>query len=139
MKNLTSLISGIIFGLGLTVSGMVNPAKVIGFLDVAGAWDPTLIFVMGGAMIPMFIAWAFSKKMSAPVAESEFKLPTLGSIDKKLVTGAATFGIGWGLVGICPGPGLAAVTFGETGVVIFVAAMIAGMAIFKIFQSSKAA
>lgn len=131
MRHLTSLFAGALFGLGLTISGMVDPAKVIGFLDIAGAWDPTLAFVMGGAMIPMFISWAFVKKMQSPIAESDFKIPTLTHIDPRLLSGAALFGIGWGLVGICPGPALSALTFGGESILIFVASMIGGMFLFK--------
>lgn len=129
MKNLTSLISGAIFGIGLTISGMVNPAKVIGFLDIAGTWDPTLAFVMGGALIPMMITWVFAKKMSKPIAESQFKMPSTTDLDKPLIVGSALFGIGWGMVGICPGPGLAALSFGGGSISIFVSAMIGGMVI----------
>lgn len=131
MKQVTSLIAGAIFGLGLTISGMVNPAKVIGFLDIAGNWDPTLIFVMGGAMIPMFVSWALVKKMRRPIGGGEFSLPTLKEIDKRLLSGAAMFGIGWGLVGICPGPGLSALTFGNPNILVFVSAMIIGMIVFR--------
>lgn len=136
MRYLTSLICGILFGIGLTISGMVNPAKVIGFLDVTGNWDPTLAFVMGGAMVPMFLAWALKKSVKHPIVESTFQLPQKTEVDRPLLIGATLFGAGWGMAGICPGPGLAALTFGENGIVIFVLAMIAGMMIFNFYQRS---
>lgn len=136
MKYLTSLLCGVLFGVGLTISGMVNPAKVIGFLDVAGSWDPTLAFVMAGAMAPMFLAWAIKKNMNRPIVAQDFKLPAKTNIDRPLLIGASLFGAGWGMVGICPGPGLAALTFGENGITIFVISMIIGMAIFNVYQRS---
>ena len=122
-----SLISGLIFGLGLTISGMINPEKVLGFLDIFGAWDPTLAFVMVGALIPMACAWRLVKKETFPLLDKNAKIPFRKEIDPKLIGGAIIFGLGWGLVGFCPGPALAALTIAGTPAILFCAAMIAGI------------
>ena len=124
-KILSALIIGTIFGLGLAISQMVNPARVIGFLDVAGRWDPTLIFVMGGALLltaPIFPVVLRGK----PFLAEQFSLPTKVDIDRPLLLGAIIFGVGWGLGGFCPGPALAALASGSPSVALFVVAMIAG-------------
>jgi uncharacterized protein len=124
-KILSALIIGTIFGLGLAISQMVNPARVIGFLDVAGRWDPTLIFVMGGALLltaPIFPVVLRRK----PFLAEQFSLPTKVDIDRPLLLGAIIFGVGWGLGGFCPGPALAALASGSPSVALFVVAMIAG-------------
>jgi len=127
MRILVSLLSGLLFGLGLTVSDMIDPARVLGFLRVAGgAWDPTLAFVMGGALVPMAIAWGLARRLKAPACGGSFPEPAAGRIDARLLAGAALFGAGWGLVGFCPGPAFAALTQGGVAVPIFVAAMLAG-------------
>lgn len=127
MRILISLVSGLLFGLGLTVSDMIDPARVLAFLRVAGgAWDPTLAFVMGGALVPMAIAWLVTRRLKAPVCGGTFPEPPSGGIDARLLAGAALFGAGWGLVGFCPGPAFAALTLGGVPVLIFVAAMVAG-------------
>ena len=127
MRILISLASGLLFGLGLTVSDMIDPARVLAFLRVAsGAWDPTLAFVMGGALVPMAIAWAVSRRLRAPTFGDSFPGPASTTIDARLLGGAALFGAGWGLVGFCPGPAFAALTLGGVPVLIFVAAMLAG-------------
>lgn len=127
MRALVALIAGGLFGLGLTISDMIDPARVLAFLDVtSGAWDPTLAFVMGGAMIPMLIAWQVSKGLSRPAAADEFPEPARREIDANLLGGAALFGGGWGLVGFCPGPALSAIGLGGAPVWIFVAALVAG-------------
>ena len=102
-----ALIAGVLFGAGLAVSGMADPQRVRGFLDLFGAWDPTLAFVMGGALIPMALAWRIQKRMPSPMAAERFALPTARDLDPRLIGGAALFGIGWGLAGFCPGPALA--------------------------------
>jgi uncharacterized protein len=130
-----ALASGLIFGLGLAVSGMMNPAKVIGFLDVTGDWDPTLAFVMGGALLVTIPAFRMILARPKPVLGKKFSLPTRTTLDGRLVSGAALFGVGWGMVGFCPGPAVAAISTGLTPVLIFVAAMIAGMAL-QSFQRS---
>ena len=131
---LMALVSGVLFGVGLTVSDMVNPARVLGFLDVAGSWDPTLAFVMGGALLITFPAFALVGKLRKPVCADSFQLPGNRIIDTPLVTGAALFGIGWGLVGFCPGPALASLVTLRSDVVLFVASMVAGMALFGMWQ-----
>jgi uncharacterized membrane protein YedE/YeeE len=129
LRTLAALGCGLIFGLGLAVSGMMNPAKVIGFLDVAGDWDPTLIFVMGGALLVTIPTYRVILKQRRPVLAGGFSLPTKKSLDAPLIWGSALFGVGWGLVGFCPGPAVAAIGTGLPAVLGFVAAMIAGMAL----------
>ena len=131
LRMLVSLFSGALFGLGLTISGMVNPQKVIGFLDVAGNWDPTLAVVMGGALLVAIPALRLIFKRSRPVLEDEFEVPTKKELDAKLLGGSALFGVGWGLSGLCPGPAMTALVSGLAPVFAFVAAMIAGMALYK--------
>lgn len=133
MQVILSLLAGALFGAGLMVSDMIDPARVRAFLDVAsGAWDPTLAFVMGGAMLPMLIAWRVSARMRAPACGGRFPGPPSGRIDGRLLGGAALFGLGWGLVGFCPGPALAALTLGGWPVVLFVVAMLTGMAVHSV-------
>lgn len=130
MRIVIALTSGLLFGLGLVVSNMINPDRVLAFLDVSGgSWDPTLAFVMGGALIPMAIAWIWSRRQAHPIAGGAFPEPPGTKLDLQLVTGAALFGAGWGLVGFCPGPALSALTLGGAPVLIFVAAMIGGMVV----------
>ncbi|MFG1487176.1 DUF6691 family protein [Halobacteriovorax sp. RZ-2] len=134
MKKLTSLIAGMIFGIGLTLSGMVNPKKVIGFLDVfslQGGWDASLAFVMGGAVVIGVIATKLITKRGAPICDVQFHLPTKTIIDKKLVSGAALFGIGWGIAGICPGPAIVNLINLSAPIVVFVLAMVVGSQISK--------
>lgn len=133
LRMLTYLIGGALFGLGLSISQMVNPQKVIGFLDVAGEWDPTLAFVMGGALLVAVPAFRFIlKERTRPVLEDDFELPTKKTVDGRLVGGSALFGVGWGLAGFCPGPAVTALASGLTPVFTFVAAMIAGMVLYKL-------
>ncbi|MHA1529650.1 MAG: DUF6691 family protein [Alphaproteobacteria bacterium] len=140
MRVLVALASGALFGLGLIVSDMVNPARVLGFLDLAGAWDPTLAFVMGGALIPMAVAWRIAAARPAPVCGATFPGPPAARLDLRLLGGAVLFGAGWGLVGFCPGPALTALGIGSTQAVIFTVAMLAGMFGHGIaFPMSKAA
>jgi uncharacterized protein len=131
LKMLVNLFAGVLFGLGLAVSGMVDPQKVIGFLDVAGHWDPTLAFVMGGALLVAIPAFRLIFRRSRPVLADDFDLPTKDSLDASLLGGAALFGVGWGLSGFCPGPSVTALASGLVPVFAFVAAMIAGMALHK--------
>lgn len=130
MRILTALVSGTLFGLGLAVSGMMNPAKVIGFLDVAGAWDPTLAFVMGGALLVTIPAFRLILGRPRPVLADGFSLPTRSTVDPRLIGGSALFGVGWGLSGFCPGPAVAALVTGLAPVFAFVAAMAAGMVLY---------
>jgi uncharacterized protein len=131
MFALSALLSGLVFGLGLIVSGMANPAKVLGFLDLAGAWDPSLAFVMGGAILVGFFAFLVAKNRTHSFIGAEMKLPTATAVDRRLLTGSAMFGAGWGVAGFCPGPGLVALGMGEPKALVFVAAMLVGMAIFS--------
>ncbi|MGB0661593.1 MAG: DUF6691 family protein [Mangrovicoccus sp.] len=126
MRYVTALASGSVFGIGLMLSGMVNPAKVQGFMDLFGAWDPTLAFVMGGAIIPMAIAWGLSKG-HRPVLAQKFPAPPELHFDRGLIIGSVMFGAGWGLAGLCPGPALASIGFGNPSVWIFVISMFVGM------------
>lgn len=126
MPLFTAFISGILFGLGLTLSEMINPARVIGFLDVAGRWDPTLGFVMAGALAVTMPLFPVVLRRGKPVWSGKFYLPTNLAIDRPLVLGAAIFGVGWGLAGFCPGPALAGTVSGNAGVYLFVIAMLAG-------------
>jgi uncharacterized membrane protein YedE/YeeE len=135
MKNIVALIAGLMFALGLVVSGMTQPAKVIGFLDISGNWNPSLAFVMGGALLVTLIAFAVTPRMGKkPWFAQSFELPiknSLKDVDAKLVAGAALFGMGWGLAGYCPGPAFAALYAGGLDIIIFVAAMLAGMYLAK--------
>ena len=124
--------AGLLFGFGLIVSEMVNPAKVLGFLDIFGNWDPSLAFVMGGAVAASALGTFIGKRRGAPVLAGRFDIPTRRDLDPRLIGGAALFGVGWGLVGLCPGPALTALTFGSSQVLVFVTAMIAGMAVFGV-------
>ena len=133
---LSTFVAGLLFGGGLTISQMVNPAKVIGFLDITGNWDPSLAFVMGGALLVTFIGYRFVLKRQAPLFEDRFRLPTRNDIDVSLIIGAALFGIGWGLAGLCPGPALASVSFAGSNAYIFVGTMLATVFIFR-FVTSK--
>ena len=130
-RMLVTLLSGTLFGLGLAISGMVNPAKVIGFLDIAGDWDPTLAFVMGGALLVTVPAFRLILKRESPVLADDFELPTKKDLDARLLGGSALFGVGWGLSGFCPGPAVTALATGLMPVFAFVAAMIVGMAVYK--------
>ena len=131
LRVIAALISGATFGLGLAVSGMMDPAKVIGFLDFAGDWDPTLALVMGGALLVTVPAFRLILGRSRPVLESGFALPKRATLDGRLLGGAAVLGVGWGLSGFCPGPAVAALSTGLVPVFAFVAAMVAGMALYK--------
>lgn len=126
-----ALLSGLLFGIGLIVSGMANPAKVIGFLDITRLWDPSLAFVMGGAISVGFFAFRIAARRKRPLCGDKMHLPTANHIDKRLVGGALLFGTGWGLAGICPGPGLVLLGAGFMQGVIFVLAMLAGMLLFQ--------
>lgn len=138
MRIIVSLIAGCVFGLGLTLSDMVDPERVLGFLDIAGgAWDPTLAFVMGGAMLPMIAAWIAASRLGRPALAASFPGRPASGIDLKLTGGAALFGAGWGLVGFCPGPALAATTLGGWPVWVFVAAMLAGMGLFSVLPARQ--
>lgn len=124
--------AGLLFGAGLAISGMADPLRVQAFLDLTGAWDPTLAFVMGGAIIPMAIAWRIQRRMAAPLAVSRFDLPGTSRIDSRLAIGALIFGAGWGVGGLCPGPAIADLAIAPAPAAMFIAAMLAGMAVHKV-------
>lgn len=132
MRLVTAFLAGLVFGLGLLLSGMADPAKVLGFLDLAGAWDPSLMFVMGGAVGVGTVAFAFARRRPRSLLGEPMQLPTKTSIDRRLVLGALLFGAGWGLAGFCPGPAVVALGAGEAKAVVFVVAMLAGMGLFEL-------
>lgn len=134
MKLLTSLVAGLIFGLGLIVSGMADPSKVLGFLDLAGNWDPSLAFVMGGALLVASLAFPFAAKRPQSLLGEPMHLPTATKIDRRLVLGSLTFGVGWGLAGYCPGPALVSLAQGGAKPLLFFVAMIAGMLVFELLE-----
>ena len=137
MHRFSEFAVGLVFGLGLMLAGMTNPGKVIGFLDLAGAWDPSLAFVMGGAIAVGFFAFALAKKRTTNLFGGALHLPTSRDIDRPLVIGALLFGAGWGMAGFCPGPGIVSMAAGEFKGLVFVAAMVAGMAVFE-FTNKRA-
>jgi uncharacterized membrane protein YedE/YeeE len=130
---------GLVFGTGIALSGMANPATVLGFFDVAGAWDPTLAFVMAGALAVTAIGYRFVLARPRPVLAASFHLPANRKIDRPLLAGAAVFGIGWGIAGFCPGGAIPALGLGESSAWIFVAAMLAGIAIARAARRALAA
>jgi uncharacterized membrane protein YedE/YeeE len=134
---LFALLSGLIFGFGLILAGMANPAKVLAFLDLAGLWDPSLALVMGGAIGVGAIAFAIARKRSLSFLGLPMNVPTSRIIDKRLVLGGLTFGIGWGLVGICPAPAFVLLGAGSIKGIIFVVAMLVGMGIFELIEKQK--
>ena len=139
MRNLfPGLIVGVIFGAGLALSDMVNPASVQAFLDVAGAWDPTLMFVMVAALMPSAVAYLVRRRMTRPLLGERFSIPESRALDRQLLIGAAMFGIGWGLVGFCPGPAVAGLVLGAWQPWLFVGAMLAGMMLHYVFTATRA-
>jgi uncharacterized membrane protein YedE/YeeE len=127
VRGLVALAAGALFGAGLAVSGMADPARVRAFLDLAGAWDPTPAFVMAGAILPMALAWAIRPRLAAPLVEPGFDLPETRRPDRRLVAGALLFGAGWGIAGLCPGPAIADLALAPGRASVFVLAMLAGM------------
>jgi len=134
---ISTFIAGILFGVGLTVSEMVDPARVSGFLDIAGAWDPTLLLVMGGALAVTVPAFPLIQKRERPLFIDKFSLPTKNDLDWKLISGAALFGIGWGISGFCPGPALSALVTGMPEVIYFVLAMAGGQLLAMLFERRR--
>lgn len=139
MPTFFALLAGAVFGVGLIVSGMADPAKVLGFLDLAGTWDPSLAFVMAGAIAVGVIAFAFARKRTVSVLGLQMRMPTATQIDRRLVGGSMLFGIGWGIAGFCPGPALVAFGMGERKAAVFVVAMLVGMALFELMERRRAA
>jgi uncharacterized membrane protein YedE/YeeE len=139
MKIFTALIAGLVFGIGLILSGMTDPSKVIGFLDLTGKWDPSLALVMGGAIGVGFVAFRFAARQSLTLLGDPLHLPVSRQIDRRLVLGGLIFGAGWGLAGYCPGPALASLLSGSSKPLIFAVAMLAGMGIFELLERRAAA
>lgn len=139
MYVITAFVAGLVFGVGLIVSGMANPEKVLGFLDLAGTWDPSLAFVMAGAIAVGLLAFQTASRRKASLLGAEFRLPASRVIDRRLVGGGVLFGIGWGVAGFCPGPAVVSLGAGELKALVFVAAMVAGMLLFEFFERAKRA
>lgn len=136
---LPPLVAGALFGGGLALGGMTDPVRVRGFLDIFGTWDPTLAFVMAGAVATMAVAWRLRPRLAHPLFAEQFSLPDRTALDRRLVAGAGLFGIGWGLAGLCPGPALASLALAPLDVAPFVGAMLAGMALHHLLVAGKAA
>lgn len=134
-KNLISFLVGLLFAIGLGISGMTNPQKVLSFLDIFGSWDPSLMFVMIGAIGTHLVAFKLITKRKAPMLDEKFHIPTNKKIGARLIIGSVLFGAGWGLAGFCPGPAIVSLATEQTSVAIFVLSMIAGMIIFKLFET----
>ena len=137
MHALSAFGVGLVFGIGLLISGMTDPSKIIGFLDLAGPWDPSLAFVMGGAVAVGFIAFSFARRRTQAFLGGAMHLPTARRIDPRLVLGSLAFGIGWGLAGYCPGPAVVAAGMGQGKAIAFVAAMLAGMGIYELIEQFR--
>lgn len=136
---ITAFVTGLIFGLGLLISGMANPDKVLSFLDLAGDWDPSLALVMLGAIAVGIVAFTFIKGRTQSLLGEPLRLPGKTTLDSRLIIGSLGFGVGWGLAGFCPGPALVALGAGETKAAVFVAAMLAGMGLFELLESRRPA
>ena len=134
MKKLVALLSGLLFGFGLSLSQMIDRDRVLGFLDITGNWDPTLLFVLGGAVGVTVIAFRFVLHLPKPILENKFYLPTRKDLDFSLIVGAAIFGIGWGIAGYCPGPGITALVLGTPNPVLFIVAFIVGSLIYQWYK-----
>jgi uncharacterized membrane protein YedE/YeeE len=139
MRSVSIILIGALFGAGLALSGMLNPAKVAGFLDLFGVWDPSLAFVMGGGVIANFIGHRIVMRRAAPVFGGGFAIPTRTDIDSRILIGAALFGVGWGLAGLCPGPAIASILIAPGEVALFVLMMLAGLAVGRMLTGGPAA
>lgn len=137
MQIMMALMVGLLFGIGLILSGMTDPAKVIGFLDLAGNWDPSLAFVMGGAILVGVVAFGVARKRERSLLGAPMRLPAATRIDRRLVLGSLAFGVGWGLAGYCPGPALASLASGGVKPLIFTLAMLAGMGLFEVLDRAS--
>ncbi|MCX4216638.1 MULTISPECIES: DUF6691 family protein [Pseudomonas] len=137
MIKLSAFFAGLIFGLGLLLAGMANPAKVLAFLDVAGAWDPSLALVMGGAIAVAVIPLNWARKNKQSLLGARMQLPVKRELDPRLIGGSLVFGVGWGIAGICPGPAVATLLTGHWQIIIFVLAMLAGMYLFSVLESRR--
>ncbi|MES2250461.1 MAG: YeeE/YedE family protein [Pseudomonadota bacterium] len=134
---IASLLAGLVFGLGLIVSGMANPAKILGFLDLGGAWDPSLAFVMAGAVAVSTVGFLLAGRRKASLLGGPLALPSLRHIDRRLVGGSLLFGVGWGIAGFCPGPALVSLGTGEVKALVFVGAMLLGMGLFELLERRR--
>ena len=137
MHALTAFAAGLVFGIGLIVSGMSDPSKVIGFLDLAGRWDPSLAFVMGGAVLVGLAAYRYAHQRTGSFLGDAMRLPSARHIDRRLIVGSLTFGVGWGLAGYCPGPALVSLGSGQDKAVVFTLAMVAGMALYELVERQR--
>ena len=137
MKLIFALFTGLVFGTGIAISGMMNPAKVFNFFDVAGTWDPSLAFVMGGAVVITFIGYRLVWRRNAPLFGGRFQIPTSNAIDARLIGGSAIFGIGWGIAGFCPGAAIPALGTGRWEVVLFLAAVTAGFYLRRLIAATQ--
>ena len=134
MHVIAAFVAGLVFGLGLILSGMADPAKVLGFLDLAGLWDPSLAFVMAGAIAIGVFAFALARQRTVSYLGLTMKMPTAREIDRRLIAGSLLFGVGWGIAGFCPGPGLVALGMGHLKALVFTVAMLAGMGLFEFLE-----
>lgn len=134
MKSFFAMLAGFVFAIGLGIGGMTRPSKVLGFLDLGGTWDPSLLFVMAGGVLVYAVGYRLVRRRSAPLLDTKFYVPAHAPIDRKLLIGAATFGVGWGLAGYCPGPALTAVATGTIPALTFAGAMLAGMGAYTLFE-----
>ena len=134
MRLLVAFVVGLVFGLGISISGMANPAKVINFFDIAGTWDPSLAFVMGGALVSTFFGYRWVLKRTKPLLEEDFGLPTSKDLDLRLIGGSIVFGVGWGIAGFCPGGALPALGTGNYMVVLFVASLVGGIVATRLLE-----
>jgi uncharacterized protein len=137
MRSISALFSGLVFGVGLLLAGMANPAKVLAFLDLGGKWDPSLALVMVGAIAVASIGFAIAKRRERSLLGFEMQMPNATSIDRRLILGSLGFGVGWGLVGICPGPALTLLGTGSVKAVVFVLAMLLGMGVFSLLERAR--
>jgi uncharacterized protein len=137
MASLLAFVAGLVFGLGLIVAGMVNPAKILGFLDIAGKWDPSLALVMAGAIAVGLVAFALARRRTMSALGLPMQLPSASTVDARLVGGSLVFGIGWGLAGFCPGPAIVAIGAGYAKAAVFVVAMLLGMGAFELIQRNR--
>ncbi|MCC2970435.1 DUF6691 family protein [Massilia sp. IC2-476] len=137
MKLVFVLLAGFVFGTGLVMSGLADPAKVLAFLDLAGRWDPSLLFTMGGALLVAWPAFAWASRRGRTLAGGPLHLPQKGNVDRRLILGSLVFGIGWGLAGYCPGPAVVSLAWGGVKPLMFVGAMIAGMALYELLEKRR--
>lgn len=137
MERITEFAVGLLFGLGLILAGMTDPSKVIGFLDLAGAWDPSLALVMGGAILVGVFAFGAARRRTSSILGGAMQLPTSRDIDKRLIGGSVLFGAGWGLAGFCPGPAIVSVGAGQSKAIVFTLAMLLGMVVFEILERRR--